>query len=158
MIKNFGDHAANERRFLAWVRTAIAMMAFGFLIERFDVFLEIAAPSLAGRNVSVVGQKFANAAGLTFIVLGTVIIIIAATRFFLTARKIDSDDTHPGLGTQLDIALAVLLVLLVAVYFYICLTRLLRLSNKQLMMRRAGASKPAKADISPNGAFLTLTV
>ena len=112
MIKNFSDHAANERTFLAWVRTAIAIMAFGFLIERFDVFLEIAAPSLVGRSVSVVGQKFANAAGLTFIILGTVIIVIAATRLFLTARKLDSDDTHPGLGTQLDIALAVLLIVL----------------------------------------------
>jgi putative membrane protein len=49
MIKNFSDHAANERTFLAWVRTAIAVMAFGFLIERFDLFLQVAAPSLAGR-------------------------------------------------------------------------------------------------------------
>ena len=32
MIRNFGDHAANERTFLAWVRTSIAVMAFGFLV------------------------------------------------------------------------------------------------------------------------------
>jgi len=38
MIRNFREHAANERTFLAWVRTAIAVMAFGFLIERFDLF------------------------------------------------------------------------------------------------------------------------
>jgi putative membrane protein len=112
MIRNFSDHAANERTFLAWVRTAIAVMAFGFLIERFDLFLEIAAPSLAGRNLSALGQKFANAAGLAFIVLGTVMIMIAAARLFATARRIDSDSTHPGSGTQLDIALAVLLALL----------------------------------------------
>ena len=30
MIERYGDHAANERTFLAWVRTAIAVMAFGF--------------------------------------------------------------------------------------------------------------------------------
>ena len=30
MIKRYSDHAANERTFLAWVRTAIAVMAFGF--------------------------------------------------------------------------------------------------------------------------------
>src|SRR5271165_1312240 len=29
MIERYGDHAANERTFLAWVRTAIAIMAFG---------------------------------------------------------------------------------------------------------------------------------
>ncbi|HEX4173709.1 MAG TPA: DUF202 domain-containing protein, partial [Acetobacteraceae bacterium] len=32
MIGHFTDHAANERTFLAWVRTAIAVMAFGFLV------------------------------------------------------------------------------------------------------------------------------
>ena len=47
MIKRYSDHAANERTFLAWVRTAIAVMAFGFVIERFDLFLQVAAPQLA---------------------------------------------------------------------------------------------------------------
>jgi uncharacterized membrane protein YidH (DUF202 family) len=32
MIERYSDHAANERTFLAWVRTAIAIMAFGFLV------------------------------------------------------------------------------------------------------------------------------
>jgi putative membrane protein len=31
MIERYSDHAANERTFLAWVRTSIAIMAFGFL-------------------------------------------------------------------------------------------------------------------------------
>jgi uncharacterized membrane protein YidH (DUF202 family) len=35
MIGNFSDHAADERAFLAWVRTAIAVMAFGFRVKRF---------------------------------------------------------------------------------------------------------------------------
>ena len=62
MIRNFGDHSANERTFLAWVRTSIAVMAFGFLVEKFDLFLELAAPSLAGRTLSLPGQKFGNIA------------------------------------------------------------------------------------------------
>jgi putative membrane protein len=66
MIKRFSDHAANERTFLAWVRTAIAVMAFGFLIERFDLFLLYAAPQLASRTLPIHGQRFANAAGLAF--------------------------------------------------------------------------------------------
>ena len=112
MIKNFTDHAANERTFLAWVRTAIAVMAFGFLIERFDLFLHAITPSLAGRNLSAAGERFANAAGLAFIILGAVMIMIAAARLLFTARQIDSKDMHPGTGTRLDIALAVLLALL----------------------------------------------
>lgn len=45
MIKNFSDHMANERTFLAWVRTSIAVMAFRFLVERFDLFIAFAVPA-----------------------------------------------------------------------------------------------------------------
>ena len=87
-------------------------MAFGFLIERFDLFLQLAAPSLARQKLSPLGQKFANLAGLAFIVLGTVMIAISAARLFVTARKIDATVDPAGAGTELDIALAVLLALL----------------------------------------------
>ncbi len=112
MIRNFGDHAANERTFLAWVRTAIAVMAFGFLIERFDLFLELAAPSLSGRMPSVPGQKFANIAGPALIILGTAMIAIAALRFVIVAKDIGAAEERPSSGSRIDLALATLLVLL----------------------------------------------
>jgi inner membrane protein YidH len=34
-----GNHAANERTFLAWVRTGIAIIVFGFVIEKFNLFI-----------------------------------------------------------------------------------------------------------------------
>jgi hypothetical protein len=60
--------------------------------------LEVAAPSLVGRAVSLPGQRFGNWAGLALIVLGTAIIAIAAIRFLLTAKNIDSEELHPGPG------------------------------------------------------------
>ena len=36
---SFTDHSANERTFLAWLRTGIAVVAFGFVIEKFNLFL-----------------------------------------------------------------------------------------------------------------------
>ena len=39
MREHFGDHSANERTLLAWIRTGIAIMAFGFLVEKFTLFL-----------------------------------------------------------------------------------------------------------------------
>jgi putative membrane protein len=38
-MSNFSDHAANERTFLAWLRTGIAIIAFGFVVEKFNIFL-----------------------------------------------------------------------------------------------------------------------
>ena len=120
MIRNFADHSANERTFLAWVRTAIAVMAFGFIVEKFDLFLEVAAPSLAGRTLSLPGQRFGNIAGLALIVLGTAMVAIAAARFMIAARYIDSDEQRPGTGSRIDVALAALLVLLgCALFLYL---------------------------------------
>ena len=45
MIRGYTDHAANERTFLAWVRTGIAVMAFGFVIEKFNLFVLTIASS-----------------------------------------------------------------------------------------------------------------
>ena len=109
MIKRYSDHAANERTFLAWVRTAIAVMGFGFIIERFDIFLS----TLAGaKAVTLHGQKFANEAGLAFIFIGVAMIAVAAFRFFRIAKDIDKDDEVPGSSSLFDLALAGLLVLL----------------------------------------------
>jgi putative membrane protein len=119
MIKRYSDHAANERTFLAWVRTAIAAMAFGFLIERFDLFIKFAAPQAAQQQLSPHGQTFANVAGLAFIAVGVAMIAIAGFRFLKTAKDIEIDDEVPSSGARFDLALAVLIGLLgVAMFLY----------------------------------------
>ena len=122
MIRNFSDHAANERTFLAWVRTAIAVMAFGFLVAKFNLFLKIAARSLARGGAAplpVPGGIFGDLAGLLLIVAGTLMVAMAAVRFIRTARAIESPQVHPD-GARLDLALAGLLVVLgIALVLYL---------------------------------------
>ena len=111
MIKSFSDYAANERTFLAWVRTAIALMAFGFLLERFDLFLQMAAVTL-GTKVPSLGGGFGRSAGLGLLVAGVAITIVAAIRFVKTNRDIASAEVKSIESARADIALAILLVLL----------------------------------------------
>lgn len=111
-IKSFSDHAANERTFLAWVRTGIAIMAFGFLVERFDIFLKIASASLGQNSHSVGDQMFGNVAGLFLIVAGAFLIFMAAARFRRLGRAIDSPELLPGPGMRLDIGLTAMIVVL----------------------------------------------
>jgi inner membrane protein YidH len=117
MIERYSDHAANERTFLAWVRTAIAIMAFGFLVEKFDLFLEIAGSTLGKRAVSAGGQWVGNIAGLILIALGSATMIVAIVRFRKTARAIDSAEMRPDTGARTDATLAGLLFLLGAALF-----------------------------------------
>jgi len=75
---------------------------------------------LAGRTVSIPRQRFGNAAGLSLIVLGIVMVVLAAARFLSTAKNIDSPDLHPSTGSRIDLTLAALLVLLgCALFFYL---------------------------------------
>lgn len=123
MIDRFSDHAANERTVLAWVRTAIAVMAFGFLVERFDLFLQIAGQTLARRALSPGGQLVGNIAGLILIALGAITIILATLRFRRLAKQIDSPERTPGSGERLDVVLAGLLAVLgVALFVYLAYT------------------------------------
>ena len=112
MIERYSDHAANERTFLAWVRTAIAVMAFGFLVEKFDLFLEIASKSLSGRPLSGTGQMIGGVVGLLLIFLGGVMMVLAIIRFRKAALDIDSSDVRAGTGARMDILLVGLLTVL----------------------------------------------
>jgi putative membrane protein len=117
VIERYSDHAANERTFLAWVRTAIAIMAFGFLVQKFDLFLTIASASLTARPLPERGRIVGDIAGLLLIVLGGAMMVLAAVRFRKTTLDIDAKEIRPGPGTGLDIILATLLFLLWAILF-----------------------------------------
>jgi putative membrane protein len=117
MIQHYSDHAANERTFLAWVRTAIAIMAFGFVVEKFDLFLRLAGAEVAAKIVPGAHGFLGDIAGLALIVLGGVMMVLAAIRFRQTAAAIDAADVRSGPGARADFTLVSLLMLLAGVLF-----------------------------------------
>jgi putative membrane protein len=126
MIRNFSDHAANERTFLAWVRTAIAVMAFGFLVAKFDLFLKIAARSLGGEReiARIPGGGFGGAVGVVLILAGTLMVVLAVARFVRTGQAIDSTDPTRD-RDRVDLALAGVMVALgIALFLYLVQTLL----------------------------------
>jgi len=112
VINRYTDHAANERTYLAWVRTAIAVMAFGFLVEKFDLFLEVAAQSLSGQQPTALNQAVGDVAGLALILLGGAMMALATIRFRQVAKDIDAADVRPSRGTRMDVTLVMLLLVL----------------------------------------------
>jgi hypothetical protein len=74
MIRSYSDHAANERTFLAWLRTSIAVIAFGFVVEKLNLFAltAVSAPSLneASRSqLEKLSGPLGRGAGHAFIVV-----------------------------------------------------------------------------------------
>jgi putative membrane protein len=120
VIPRFSDHAANERTYLAWVRTAITVMAFGFLLERFDIFLFYASHA-TGHPISGLHVHGSEWLGLLLLLFGAVVVLLATYRFNRNRKLIDSDDSCAYSGTLLErsmtgslILMAVFLVVYVA--------------------------------------------
>ena len=105
MIRGYSDHAANERTFLAWVRTGIAVIAFGFVIEKFNLFvLTMAnANSLdAGRRLQFerLSGPLGRYDGLALILVGIALVVVAAMRFVRTGKLLDDQETHSAGGVR----------------------------------------------------------
>ena len=111
-VPHFTDYAANERTFLAWVRTAIAVMAFGFLVERFDIFLKVAAHSLAAQDLSKTSELTGSFVGLALILAGAAMVLAAMRRFLQNQKAIGAELPQAPARVTLDLGLAGLVVAL----------------------------------------------
>lgn len=119
MIRGYSDHAANERTFLAWVRTGIAVIAFGFVIEKFNLFVLTMASvtSLdAGHRLQAerASGPFGRYDGLALVLLGLALIVAATVRFIRTGRRLDDDEIHAAGSLRAELILSAVLALFVA--------------------------------------------
>ncbi len=107
---NISDHLANERTFLAWVRTSIALLGFGVLIAKLR-FLGV-TPT-AGHHSTLLGLTFAGAGMLT--------LLLAAWHYARIRRMIDNGDYQSGAPLILVFAVVVLGLGLASVIYLLTL-------------------------------------
>jgi putative membrane protein len=118
MINRFLDHTANERTYLSWISTAIALMAFGFVIERFDIFISYITKMLGGDAHISKSSYTANVVGIGLVIMAALIIIVATIRFLMYKKAIDSEEALPYGSVRIIIFLAVLLIILAGFLSY----------------------------------------
>ncbi len=73
---------ANERTLLAWLRTGLGLMAFGFLLARASVWLG------GGDHVPARGEQALPWVGIAFAGLGALFTVLAALEYLRVRRAI----------------------------------------------------------------------
>lgn len=112
--KKATERLANERTFLAWVRTSIAMMSLGFVVARFGLWLRELTPHLSPQG-SLRSLGVSGPVGMAMIAFGGALALLAAWRFHVVNRQIDLGKVSVDRGLVVLIAavmggLAVLMV------------------------------------------------
>lgn len=91
------DHLANERTFLAWVRTALGLIGIGFVLARMGVFLrQVAMMSGSGPHREVRGSLEFLFTGVVFLILGTAICVVANRLYNRSRKAIDTGQYEPA--------------------------------------------------------------
>ena len=111
-VRNRRVHMANERTFLAWIRTSIGIMAFGFVVERFALFVRQLS-LLFGKEVlpqTLQPHGYSRIFGIALVGVGTIMSLLSFIRYRRTAKQIDEDAYQPSGALDLLLTVAVLII------------------------------------------------
>jgi putative membrane protein len=116
-------YMAAERTFLAWIRTGIAFMGFGFVVARFGLFLrEIALTN--NMTVAQHSNGFSMPVGVALIVAGILVNLIAAIRHHRYIKALDQGQFRQAYGSAFIFLIAGFLAIIglaVAIYLAVLL-------------------------------------
>lgn len=114
-------YLALERTLMAWIRTALAMISFGFAIEQFFTTTQRANPEILGIDV-----RGAQIVGLSLVIVGTLAMLAAIFQHFSLLKKVELETGRPRQYWSIAVFVAIAIVVIgLAANFYILLRYIL---------------------------------
>ena len=106
---SLSDYLAAERTLLAWIRTGLALMGFGFVVARFGLFIEQlhALQAVASAGSSGWSLWF----GTALIVSGVIVSLSAGLHHLRLVGKLNRGETAAAHPAKIAVALAIFLAL-----------------------------------------------
>lgn len=115
-IKKAGptDHLANERTFLAWIRTSIALIGFGFVIVKFALFVQQISLIMGGKAIPV-GKGHSGTVGVVMVIFGAVIAFLSYLRYRNIEKQLNNSQYFPSpmLSALVTVSIIIASILLV---------------------------------------------
>lgn len=110
------DHLANERTFLAWIRTSIAIMGFGFVVVKFSLFIRQLS-FVVGSKLVLPHKGYSAAIGISLVVIGVLMALLAFLRYRNIQRKLLQGNYFPSFLLSLLLTLAIVFISILLVLY-----------------------------------------
>lgn len=115
-IKKAGptDHLANERTFLAWIRTSIALIGFGFVIVKFALFVQQISLVMGGKALPA-GKGHSGTVGVIMVIFGAIIAFLSYLRYRNIEKQLNNSQYFPSplLSVLVTVSIIIASILLV---------------------------------------------
>jgi len=108
------DHLANERTYLAWVRTGITVIALGFVVAKFGLIVRELAPS-----ASIPSYGFSSIIGVALVVAGGMMQLLALKRFRVNQVRIRAATYEAGGTAETAISMTVFLIAMLLIVYMV---------------------------------------
>ena len=107
---------AAERTLLAWSRTSITVMVFGFVVERFGLLVHILLP----KGGEIIQRNISFWVGLIFILFGVTLSVLSTIQYFRVLKTLKKEEVPEGYWLHLGVVTNIVLALLgLLVTFYL---------------------------------------
>jgi uncharacterized membrane protein YidH (DUF202 family) len=122
-LGNLQVHMANERTFLAWIRTSIGIMAFGFVVEKFALFIDKISYFLGKPHITGVSPHsylgYSSIFGIILVAMGALMGVLSFVRYKKVEREIDEDSYKPSLLLDILVTMGMLAIAIFLVLYMI---------------------------------------
>jgi putative membrane protein len=104
--RHTSDHLANERTFLAWIRTSISVIGLGFVVAKFTVWLRELAVRL-NEPAPTRRSGLSMPLGIALMIFGALLALTAAWRYRTVKNAILNNQAAAAEGTTIAVAVVV---------------------------------------------------
>jgi putative membrane protein len=104
------DHLANERTFLAWIRTSIAIMGFGFVVVKFALFIKQLSLVLTTKQTVLPGKGYSTQIGILLVAGGAFMAMYSYLRYRNTEKQLLNHAYKPSVLPALILTVGIVIV------------------------------------------------
>lgn len=110
------DYLANERTFLAWMRTSIGIMGFGFIVVKFSMFIKHITLIIDGQ-ISLSELSNSGVIGMLLVIVGVLTAVMALINYKRIKKQLQTGDYSSSNPLTTFLTVGMVLISIILIWF-----------------------------------------